>query len=299
VDLVAATDATVLILGETGTGKELIARATHARSPRKNSPLVKLNCAAIPASLIESELFGHEKGAFTGALTRRIGRFELANGGTIFLDEIGDLPLDLQSKLLRVLQEGEFERIGSTQTIKVNTRVISATNRELEKSVAEGAFRSDLFYRLNVFPIRLPPLRDRQKDIPLLVWNFIAKKQKVLNKTIERIPKEVMETLMAYDWPGNVRELENVIERALILSPRSALRLDEVLATSANKEHSPQSMEEVERLHLLKVFESCNWRIKGRGNAADQLGMHPSTLYSRMKKLGIIKPKKTPRKKKI
>lgn len=294
IDMVSATDAAVLILGETGTGKELVARAVHARSPRKNHPLVKVNCAALPSTLIESELFGHEKGAFTGALTKRVGRFELAHNGTIFLDEIGDLPLDLQAKLLRVLQESEFERLGSAQTLKVNVRVIAATNRDLETESAKGRFRSDLYYRLSVFPIELPPVRNRAGDIPLLVSHFITKKQALHRKNIKMIPAETMEALQAYSWPGNVRELENIIERAIILSPGPTLIVDESLGgvrqPSLPTEATSQSLEDMERAHISRVVKDCGWKIKGVGNAADQLGMPPSTLQSRMKKLGIKRP---------
>ena len=294
VDLVAATDAAVLILGETGTGKELVARAIHSRSLRKDHSLVKVNCAAIPGTLIESELFGHEKGAFTGALTKKIGRFELADRGTIFLDEIGDLPLDLQVKLLRVLQEGEFERLGSVRTRKVNVRIIAVTNRDLESAIADGSFRPDLYYRLSVFPILLPSLRERREDVPLLVWYFITKKQGPLGKRIERVQKETMEALKTYDWPGNVRELENVIERAMILSPGSTLILGEsfgAIQPAQPEQPSSQNLEENERTHILRIIKECGWKIKGKTNAADRLGLHPSTLHSRMKKLGIVRPK--------
>jgi transcriptional regulator with PAS, ATPase and Fis domain len=288
---VAPTDATVLILGETGTGKELIARAIHNRSRRGEHTLVRVNCASLPATLIESELFGHEKGAFTGATTQRIGRFELADKGTIFLDEIGDLPLELQAKLLRVIQEGEFERLGSSKTIKVDVRLIAATNRNLEQAVTEGKFRPDLYYRLKVFPIVVPPLRERLEDIPLLVWYFIAKKQTRLGKSIKTVGKDVTDALMNYAWPGNIRELENVIERALIISAGSALTLDEPLGSKApaagRETSSGQSLEEVERAHILKVLEECNWKVKGKGNAADRLGLHPNTLRYRIKKLDI------------
>lgn len=293
-DQVAATDAAVLVLGETGTGKELIVRAIHARSLRKGHPLVKVNCAAIPGTLIESELFGHDKGAFTGALIKKIGRFELADRGTIFLDEIGDLPLELQAKLLRVLQEGEFERLGSVRTRKINVRIIAATNRDLESAIAEGSFRPDLFYRLSVFPILMPSLRERREDVPLLVWYFITKKQGPLGKRIEKVQKETMEALKAYDWPGNVRELENVIERAMILSPGSTLILGEsfgAIQPAQPEQPSSQNLEEIERTHILRVIEECGWKIKGKSNAADRLGLHSSTLRTRMKKLGIVRPK--------
>ena len=290
VERVAVTDTTVLILGETGTGKELVARAIHRHSARKDRPLVKVDCAALPPTLIESELFGYEKGAFTGALTRKVGRFELAHAGTIFLDEIGELPLDLQAKLLRVLQDGAFERLGSVQTTTVDVRVIAATNRNLVQQMADGNFREDLYYRLNVFPVTLPPLRERLDDIPLLVWYVISKCQGKLGKTIERIPERVMATLLAYHWPGNIRELANVIERAIILSPGTTLVVDEALGSSERSDPSllsTQHLEEVERAHILAILDACHWHIKGEGQAAERLGLHPSTLYSRMKKLGI------------
>lgn len=292
IEHVARTDANVLLLGETGTGKELLARAIHDRSPRKNHPLVKVNCAALPSSLIESELFGHVKGAFTGAISDKQGRFKLADGGTLFLDEIGELSLDLQTKLLRVLQEGEFERIGSGETIRVDVRLIAATNRELRKAVNEGLFRADLYYRLAVFPIEVPPLRMRREDIPLLVWHFIGKKQAKLGKIIKTVPRNVMDTLVAYDWPGNIRELENVVERAMILSPGPTLELHESFNNSPRSAPSNSdswSLADINRQHILDVLEGCSWRIKGRGNAADRLGLKPSTLRYRMKKLGIAR----------
>jgi transcriptional regulator with GAF, ATPase, and Fis domain len=287
---VATTDATVLILGETGTGKELIARAIHNRSQRKQSAMVRVNCATLPATLIESELFGHEKGAFTGAIAKKVGRFELADGGTIFLDEIGELPLELQAKLLRVLQEGEFERVGSATTHTVNVRVIAATNRDLKQEVLEGRFRSDLYYRVSVFPIELPPLRSRSEDIPLLVWYFINKKQGELGKGIDKVSKEAMDALRSYPWPGNIRELENVMERALILSRGRTLALDDSLGIGQPKgllHSSSVNLDEVERNHIVCVLEQCQWKVKGKGNAAEQLGLNPSTLSFRMKKLGI------------
>jgi PAS domain S-box-containing protein len=290
---VAATDATVLILGETGTGKELFARAIHKMSRRKDRALVTVNCAALPATIIESELFGHEKGAFTGAFTRKLGRFEVADGGTIFLDEIGDLQLELQAKLLRVLQQGEFERVGSSITQKVDVRVIAATNRDLRKDAKENRFRADLFYRLSVFPISVPPLRERRADIPLLVWHFIKKLQGRWGKTIQQVPPEVMQSLQAYSWPGNVRELENVIERATILSSGPQLTIDEPPEQNDDGPSGPtstQSLEDVERAHILQVLESCGWKISGKGNTADRVGMNASTFRSRMKKLGIRKP---------
>ena len=293
VERVAPTDATVLISGETGTGKELIARALHGRSPRHQHPLIKVNCAALPATLIESELFGHEKGAFTGALSRKVGRFEIADGGTLFLDEIGELSLDLQAKLLHVLQNGEFERLGSTKTQQVNVRVIAATNRNLIQAVGEGSFREDLYYRLNVFPLTVPPLRDRREDIPLLVWAYLMKHQGRLGKHIEEVASSVMESLIAYEWPSNVRELHNVLERAMILSPGSTLMMDKVFEPSQswlNTELGSQRLDDVERTHIQSVLVACDWQIKGAGKAAERLGLRPSTLWSRMKKLGVTRP---------
>jgi len=293
IEQVASTDSTVLILGETGTGKELISRAIHNISRRSDRPLVKVNCAAIPVNLIESELFGHEKGAFTGALSQRIGRFELADGGTIFLDEIGDLPIDLQTKLLRVLQEGEFERLGSSKTIKVDVRVISATNRDLEKAIEEGNFRQDLYYRLNVFPIQCPPLRAREGDIPLLVNHFVKKFSTKLGKKIEKVPQKVLSTLEAYSWPGNVRELENVIERAVIVTSDTTLSIDEGFVPHAKEKSKAQktnTLGELERNHILKALEACDWVIEGRRGAAARLEIPPSSLRDRMKKHTIQKP---------
>ncbi len=293
VERVAPTDSTVLITGETGTGKELIARAIHNLSPRKDRPLVKVNCAAIPAGLIESELFGHEKGAFTGALTRKMGRFEVADKGTIFLDEIGELPLDLQSKLLRVLQEGEFERVGGTQTFKVNVRVLAATNRNLEQLSKSGQYRPDLYYRLNVFPIHLPALREREGDILLLAQYFVRKLSTNLGKKIDRIPERMMTALQRYQWPGNVRELEHVIERAVILSDGSELEPIEWFSTPIGKvdHESLQTLEELERDHIVRVLEHTNWRVSGDKGAAKILGLNPTTLEARMKKLGITRVK--------
>jgi transcriptional regulator with GAF, ATPase, and Fis domain len=285
---VAPTPTTVLLLGETGTGKELLARAIHDRSPRRERTLVKVNCAALPPTLIESELFGHEKGAFTGATATRAGRFELADGGTLFLDEIAELPLELQPKLLRVLQEGEFERVGGARTHKVDVRIVAATNRDLVREIDEGRFRDDLYYRVATFPIHLPPLRDRREDIPLLVWSIIERRQAALGHRIDTVPKRVMDALMRYGWPGNVRELQNVIERALILSPGSALKLEEPLAAPTRP--TPDRLDDVEREHILRVLERCSWRINGTGNAAAVLGLEPSTLRSRMQKLGIRRP---------
>jgi transcriptional regulator with GAF, ATPase, and Fis domain len=290
---IAPTDTTALILGETGTGKELIARAIHSASRRKERPLVKVNCAALPANLIESELFGHERGAFTGAFAKQAGRFELADGGTLFLDEMGELPLDLQAKLLRVLQDKEFERLGGSRTIKVDVRLISATNRNLEQEVREGRFRQDLWYRINVFPITLPPLRERKEDIPFLVSAFVARLSKRLGRTIRRIPDKVMEELQGYSWPGNVRELENVIERALISSEGPVLTLADRLSANDPAPRPgtvPTSLESFERDHILDVLKQTRWRIEGKEGAAVLLGLNPSTLRGRMRKLGIHRP---------
>ncbi len=289
---VAPADSTVLITGETGTGKEVIARAIHKRSTRREQPFVAVNCSALPAGLIESELFGHERGAFTGAVTRKIGRFEVADGGTIFLDEIGELAPDLQPKLLRVLQSGEFERVGAARTTKVVVRIIAATNRDLPAAVAQGQFRADLYYRLGVFPIHMPALRERREDVPLLAWFFITRKQSKLRKRIETIPQPAMNALTSYPWPGNVRELENVIERALILSAGPTLYVDELWARGAP--HAPadesNSLASLERSHILAVLRACEWRVNGAGNAAARLGLNPSTLRFRMKKLAIERP---------
>jgi PAS domain S-box-containing protein len=290
VEQVANTDSTVLILGETGTGKELIARAIHNASDRKDKPMVKVNCSALPANLIESELFGHEKGAFTGALKRKIGRFELANGGTIFLDEIGDLPLELQTRLLRVLQESEFERLGGEKTIKVDVRVITATNRNLDKQVLENKFRQDLYYRLNVFPIRCPQLRNRVDDIQSLVHHFINKYNPKVNNKIKTVHQKTIERLMHYNWPGNIRELEHVIERAIIMNKGGQLRLgswfmDSNIDTVVTDDF--KTMETVERNYIIKVLEKTNWKIRGKNGAAEILGMQPTTLESRIKKRGI------------
>jgi formate hydrogenlyase transcriptional activator len=283
---VATTDATVLILGETGTGKELLARAIHNLSGRKARTMIKLNCAALPSTLIEAELFGREKGAYTGAMTTQIGRFEAADGSTIFLDEIGELPLDLQTKLLRFLQEGQFERLGSPRPIDVDVRIIAATNRDLGRAVKEGRFREDLFYRLNVFPISVPPLRDRREDIPLLVWAIVREFGPVFGKTIERIPKKNMEALERYMWPGNVRELRNVIERAMILSNSSTLVVD-LPDNSPTSSAQTMSLEEMERMHILSILERTGWRVRGKNGAAEILDLKPTTLDSKMKKLGI------------
>ncbi|MHC1789727.1 sigma-54 interaction domain-containing protein [Solidesulfovibrio sp.] len=291
VEQIAGTDTNVLVLGETGTGKELVARAIHSLSLRKDRALVKMNCAALPSNLIESELFGHEKGAFTGAHSRRLGRFEVANGATLFLDEIGELPLELQPKLLRVIQNGEFERLGSSNTIKVNVRIIAATNRNLEEEVRKGYFRDDLWYRLNVFPITVPPLRERTEDIPLLVDYFVKKIAKRLGKTIEFIPLNVMHALQNYHWPGNIRELENVLERGVINSSGPKLRLiDELKKPFKSMTSSQQTLESVEREYILLVLAQTNWKVGGKDSAAEILGLDRSTLRARMRKLNIQKP---------
>jgi formate hydrogenlyase transcriptional activator len=290
IEQVAPTDATVLIRGETGTGKELLARAVHDRSKRNNRPLVKVNCGSIPSGLVESELFGHEKGAFTGASQRRIGRFELAHGGTIFLDEVTELPPDTQVKLLRVLQEGEFERVGSSQTIKVDARVIAATNRHLKEAVGSGSFRADLFYRLDVFPLEVPPLRSRTQDIPLLVSFFLSRFATKLGKELRGVSLQSMERLTQYHWPGNVRELHNVIERAAVLAKGPIVPIDvSLLRADASAEAAPvfDTLENVERNHILRVLTQTKWVIHGKKGAAEILGINPSTLRSRMEKLGI------------
>jgi formate hydrogenlyase transcriptional activator len=292
VETVAPTDSSVLVLGETGTGKEVIARAIHDLSPRRERTFVKVNCAAIPTGLLESELFGHEKGAFTGAIAQKMGRFELAHRGTLFLDEVGDIPLELQPKLLRVLQEKEFERLGGTRTIHVDVRVVAATNRDLAEMVEERLFRSDLYYRLNVFPIVVPPLRDRAEDIPLLVRYFAQKHARRMDRHIETIPADEMEALTRYSWPGNVRELENLIERAVILSRGPALHVplpEDRLSGEANVA-SPITLEAAERDHILRTLRDTNWVIAGQHGAATRLGMKRTTLQSRMAKLGISRP---------
>ena len=287
---VGPTKSTVLLLGETGTGKELFARAIHARSLRRANAFVVINCAALPPSLIESELFGHTRGAFTGAIATRQGRFELAHRGTLFLDEIGDLPLDLQTKLLRVLQEGTFERLGSSQQQKVDVRVIAATHRDLHRMITEGTFREDLYYRLSVFPIRLPPLRERREDIPALIWSIIRKRERATHRSIRRVPDAVMEYLKRRNWPGNVRELENVIERALIHTTGDTLMLlEDTIDVDTAPADDPTSLSSVERTHIQQVLRACGWRINGSGNAAERLGIHPNTLRFRMKKLGIVR----------
>ena len=290
---VAPTNSSVLLTGPTGTGTELFARALHERSRRHARPLVRVNCAALPPTLVESELFGHEKGAFTGAVGMRQGRFELADGGTIFLDEIGDLPQDIQVKFLRVLQEGEFERVGSSRSKKVDVRVIAATHHDLEKAVAEGRFRADLYYRLSVYPIHLPSLQERVDDIPRLVWFFIQRHQRDLGRNITKVPQSVMDALQCYAWPGNVRELENVVERAMIASEGDTLQLDAPLAIgprSCGRAEAPDNLDAVQRGHILSVLERCGWRINGPGNTAERLGIHPNTLRFRMKKLGVAFP---------
>jgi transcriptional regulator with GAF, ATPase, and Fis domain len=323
VNRVAKTDTTVLVTGETGTGKELIARAIHSASRRHDKPLIKVNCATLPAGLVESELFGHEKGAFSGAISRRVGRFELANGGTIFLDEIGEIPLDVQVKLLRVLQERELERVGGANPIKVDVRVITATNRDLAKSIRDGKFREDLYYRLNVFPIALPPLRDREGDVPLLVHFLVARFAARVGVRIESVEKTTLERLARYAWPGNIRELENVLERAVILSNGPTLEIDpEVFASATptpsaksgnSKNQEPnsktatevgssnlalgasaparplESLESTMRTHILAALEQSGWVIDGPRGAAKILGLNPNTLRSRMKKLGIAR----------
>jgi formate hydrogenlyase transcriptional activator len=307
VEQVAPTDSTVLISGETGTGKELIARAIHGRSARRDRALVKVNCAAISAGLVESELFGHVKGAFTGAIERRVGRFELAHRGTIFLDEVGDLPLETQVKLLRVLQEREFEPVGSSKSVKVDVRVIAATNRDLQEAVASGKFRSDLYYRLNVFPIRVPPLRERASDVPQLAMFFLGQYGKTFGRRIERMSEATIERLIRYPWPGNIRELQNVIERAVVLCQGSVLELDELLLPAAGSASTtaavtpeqsaqpqpagPGTLEDVERAHILATLEKTGWLIEGTKGAAKILAIHPNTLRSRMEKLAIKRPR--------
>jgi PAS domain S-box-containing protein len=289
---VAPTGSTVLLCGETGTGKELVARAIHSRSPRHARPMVTLNCAALPPTLIESELFGREEGAYTGAMSRQIGRFELADGSTLFLDEIGDLPPETQVKLLRVLQTGEFERLGSTDTHQVDVRIVAATNRDLEQRMHDGAFREDLFYRLNVFPIRVPPLRERLEDIPLLVQNFVQELSRTMKKRIESIPRSTLEALGAHHWPGNVRELRNVIERAMIVHHGDELHADVPHPPRPREAAPPAGMllDEVQRRHILAALESTGWRISGPRGAAALLGLKPTTLEYRIQKLGITRP---------
>jgi formate hydrogenlyase transcriptional activator len=294
VETVAAGDSTVLLLGETGTGKELIARAIHYRSQRKSRAFAKLNCAAIPSGLLESELFGHERGAFTGAITQKTGRIEVADQGSLFLDEIGDISLELQPKLLRVLQEREFERLGSTRTKKVDVRVVAATHRNLEEMILKKEFRSDLYYRLNVFPISIPPLRERPDDVPLLVQHFVQEAALKMNKTIDTILPETIDALTEYAWPGNIRELENVIERAVILSAGRVLQvplrdLRSRIAPGPGSERS-QTLADVEREHIYSILRETRWVLSGPQGAARRLGLNRSTLHFRMKKLGIVRP---------
>ncbi|MBW2610200.1 MAG: sigma 54-interacting transcriptional regulator [Deltaproteobacteria bacterium] len=292
VEQVATTSSTVLILGETGTGKELIANAIHDLSPRKNRTMVKINCAALPAALVESELFGREKGAYTGALSKQVGRFEIADGSTILFDEISEMPLELQAKLLRVLQDGEFEPLGTCKTIKVDVRIVAATNQDLDKAVREGRFREDLYYRLKVFPIIVPPLRDRLEDIPLLVWTFISQFQETMGKRIDTVPRRSMEAMQRYPWPGNIRELRNMVEHAMIISKNKTLHI-KIPSISGAVNSNDQKLEDVERMHILNVLEKTGWRIRSKNGAAEILGLQPSTLYSRMKKLGVKRPDKT------
>jgi len=283
-----------LIQGETGTGKELVAQAIHNLSPRRRAPFVKLNCAAIPAGLLESELFGHERGAFTGALTQRIGRFEMANGGTLFLDEIGDMTLDLQVKLLRVLQEQEFERLGSSRSTRVDVRVIAATHRDLPQMVMNKEFRADLYYRLGVFPIELPPLRDRPEDIPALVRHFILKYSERMNKVVEEVPQETMEAMVSYDWPGNIRQLQNFVEHGVIVSqgyvfepPLGQLRRQSITAPGLAKAKTSKTLDDATRDHIREVLEETRWVVGGKQGAAARLGVARTTLLSKMRRLGI------------
>jgi formate hydrogenlyase transcriptional activator len=308
VDAVAAAGCTVLVQGETGTGKELIARAIHQRSDRRGGPFVKLNCAAIPTGLLESELFGHDKGAFTSAVSHKIGRFELAHGGTLVLDEVGDIPLELQPKLLRVLQEREFERLGGTRTIEVDVRLVAATNRDLATMVREGQFRSDLYYRLAVFPIAVPPLRQRREDIHRLVRQFVDRSARRLRKSVTVIPPEALQALCRHDWPGNVRELENVIERAVILSPGPELRLPPAALEGGpgradppghtgemgEPAPSPRSLAQAERAFIIEALEASSWVVGGRSGAAARLALSRTTLQARMRKLGIARPTQVP-----
>ena len=290
VQQVAATDSTVLLLGETGSGKEMFATQVHELSGRRNRPMIRVNCAAIPSTLIESELFGREKGAYTGALARQIGRFEMADRSTIFLDEIGDLPLEVQVKLLRVLEERQIERLGSPKPIRVDTRIIAATHRDLEQLIAAGTFREDLYYRLCVFPVRVPPLRERAGDIPLLVWRFVEEFSAAFGKQIESIGKEDMAALQQYSWPGNIRELRNVVERAMIMGTGRRLTFPPLGSSSnAAAKRSPK-LEDVEREHIRTILESTGWRVRGAGGAADRLGLRPTTLESRLAKLGLKRP---------
>jgi transcriptional regulator with GAF, ATPase, and Fis domain len=290
IEQVAPTDSTVLLLGETGTGKELFASEIHARSARRVRTMVRVNCSAIPAGLIESELFGREKGAYTGAVARQAGRFELADRSTIFLDEIGDLPLDLQVKLLRVLEERQIERLGSSRSIRIDTRIIAATHRDLQQRVTDGLFREDLYYRLNVFPVHVPPLRERGEDIPLLIWRFVDEFSKAFDKRIEAIPRETMEALQRYPWPGNVRELRNSVERAMIVASGPKLVIPVPSVPVADKEKEHVRLEDVEREHIRRVLETSAWRVRGAAGAAARLGLKPTTLETRMAKLGLRRP---------
>lgn len=291
VEKVANTKTSVLITGESGTGKELLARALHNISNRSEYPLIKVNCAALPRELIESELFGHEKGAFTGAIATRKGKFELADKGTIFLDEIGEMPIDLQTKLLRVLQESEIQRLGSEKTYQIDVRVIAATNRQLDQAIGKGEFRDDLYYRLNVFPIHIPPLRERAEDIPVLVNFFLQKYEPIVGKSIHKIPKKVLKNLTSYHWPGNVRELENIIERSMILSPGNTLKFMDLESKKPATKTAENflAMEEAEKQHILKALELSRWKVSGKNGAAELLNMNPKTLFFRMNKLGIKK----------
>jgi len=295
VEVVAPTDATVLVLGETGTGKELLARAIHDQSDRRERPFVKINCATIPSALLESELFGHERGAFTNAVAQKIGRFELANRGTLFLDEVGELPMELQPKLLRVLQDWEFERLGGTRTIKVDVRVVAATNRDLAQMVRERRFRDDLYYRVNVFPIQVAPLRERPEDIEALVHYFVGRFAARMKRYIERIPAASMEAMRRYSWPGNVRELENLIERAVILSPGPTLEVPladvERRPADCAGDDDTESLDRLRRMHVLRILNETNWMVGGRRGAAARLGMHRTTLQSMMKRLGLARPR--------
>ena len=290
VEQVAPTNTTVLILGETGTGKELIAAAIHRLSPRKDRPLITVNCAALPANLLESELFGREKGAYTGADAQQIGRFEIANGSTIFLDEIGEMPMEMQAKLLRVIQHSEFERLGSSKTIKVDVRIVAATNRNLEEEINADRFRQDLFYRLNVFPLTVPPLRQRKEDIPILVEAFVERYARQMGKRITSISKETMQSMVDYSWPGNIRELQSIIERAIILCPGPVFQLtDKLTVAPPARSFEVGTMKEIERQHVLQVLSETSGRIEGKKGAAMILGINPSTLRARMRKLGIVR----------
>ena len=294
VERVAPTNAPVLLLGETGTGKELLAQTIHELSPRKNRPMVVVNCASLPPTLVESELFGREAGAYTGAASAQAGRFVVADGSTLFLDEIGEFPVELQAKLLRVLQDGRFERLGSPKTVTVDVRIIAATNRDLHDAVGQGKFRADLYHRLNVFPICLPPLRDRRDDIPLLTWAFVESIGRRMGKTIRNIPRKVMDQLQRYDWPGNVRELSNLVERAMILATDDTLWV-ELPAPTQPPVHRRLTLKESQTAQILQVLEETRWRIRGAGGAAELLGLKPTTLEARMAKLGIARQRRTPK----